>query len=265
MHISKNIVINPIENGSNAKRTLERFYIKNSFKNYIEDFMKHEKGSAFIPQYKYYIMDIVTDYIDGLFTLPQLWFLYMANAIENPLWFYEDIYDRQMNVIKAIDDNATEEDDLDDIEIFKKNVKNLDPVVFNMLNDLIYYSHIFDDITGWEGLAYPKMIEDEKECIKELIHLRFACNALEKVEKICDKYYHINDRITELTKNGIEVRPCWVRSGGVYTEFYMFGKKEIRVQIAASKFKGKGNRKNKSALCAVIPMPKIISMNPCKL
>ncbi len=262
MHISKDMVIKPIENEISAKRTLERFYIKNFFKNYIDNSMKPDTYyTFFVPEYKYYIMDLVIDYIDGLFTLPQLLFLYRSNSIEDPMWDYEDIKDRQINVIKDIDTYACEEDDLDDIDLFKERVMKLDPIVFNLLNDLIYQSGIFIDWTFWEGTVYPKMIEDENECSQEIDAIKNACSTLGKIEKICDKHYHINERIAALNKEGIKIRPCWVGSGGVYTEFYMYGKKEIRVQIAASKFKGKGTGKNKSALCAVIPMPKILSLN----
>jgi len=78
------------------------------------------------------------------------------------------------------------------------------------------------------------------------------------IKDTCKKHYHINSRIAELTKEGIEVKPCWVKSGGVNSLFYMYGKKEIRVQVAASKFKGKGNCKSKSALCAVLPLPRLL-------
>jgi hypothetical protein len=262
MHICSDLAINPLENGSSAKRELERFYMKNYFKNYIEMAMKPDTDFwVFIPDYKYYIMDMIIDHIDGLFTLPQLWFLYKANCCEDPRWNYEDIIDRQVNVIKYLDEYAIDEDDLDDIEIFKKNIKELSPIVFNILNDLIYDSGIFTDYTYYEGYTYPKMITDENECIKELNDINNACTSLEKIESICEKYHYIEDRVAALTKDCIDVRPCWVRSGGVNTEFYLPRKKEIRVQIAASKFKGKGNGKNKSALCAIIPMPKILSMN----
>jgi hypothetical protein len=87
---------------------------------------------------------------------------------------------------------------------------------------------------------------------------------MEKIGTICKKFYRISDRVAALKGEGFEIKPCWVGSGGVNSAFYMYNLKEIRVQIAASKFKGNGNSKSKSALCAVMPFPKFLHKNCIK-
>lgn len=263
MIVHKKIAIKPLENGSSAKKTLERFYVHNCFKNYLNRISRPDGTSSYsIPNYKYHVMSQVVDYIDGLFTLPQLYCLFNASCDAMGGWNfdYTDLIDFKSFAIEYINDEAESDNDLDDIENFKKNVSELNPIVFNVLNDLFYQSDMFDE-DYWNGYRYPKISEDESVCSIELKELARTYTALKQIESICKKFSHIDDRVAALTRAGYEINTCWVGSGGVNSTFYMYNKKEIRIQIAASKFKGNGNSKSKSALCAVIPYPTFLHKN----
>jgi len=263
MIINRKIATEPLENGSSAKRMLEKFYIQNCIENEFNDISRPDGTYPnTIPNYKYHVMSQVVDYLDGLFTLPQLYCIFNIIDIELAGWFndYTSFDDLKPFIIKYIDEVAEYENDLDDIEIFKKNVSELNPILFTVLNDLFYESGIFDE-DYWEGYRYPKISNDENECSTELKELIRTYAALEKIESICKKYYHIDDRVAAITREGYEIKPCWVGSGGVNSTFYKYNKKEIRIQIAASKFKGNGNSKSKSALCVVIPYPTFLHKN----
>lgn len=259
----KELAIAPLENGNSAKRMLEKFYIQNCFENYLKSISKPDgRFSHSFPNYKYHIMSQVIDYLDGLFTLPQLYCLFTAIDIEISGWNinYNAYYDFKPYAIEYINKVAKVENDLDDIKIFKKNVLEMNPVILKVLNDLFYESEMFDEDYG-EAYRYPKISKDENVCSNELKELSWTHAALEKIEKICKEFNKVDDRVAALTNDGFEVKPCWVGSGGVNSIFYMYNKKEIRIQIAASKFKGNGNRKSKSALCAVIPYPTFLHKN----
>jgi hypothetical protein len=263
MLIQKKIATEPSENGSSAKMMLERFYVKNCFENYLNNISKPDSTSpCSIPNYKYHVMSQVVDYIDGLFTLPQLYCLFNASNYLIGSWAndYTVLNDFKISAIKYINEEAKAENDLGDIDRFKKNVTELNPIVFTVLNDLFYESELFDEDYG-EGYRYPKISEDEKVCSTELKELKWTYAALKQIEEISQRFSHIDDRVSALTSAGYEIKPCWVSSGGVNSTFYMYYKKEIRIQIAASKFKGNGNNKNKSALCAVIPYPSFLHKN----
>jgi hypothetical protein len=263
MIIHKEIAAKPLETGSSAKRMLEKFYVQNSFENYLKrisgpDGTYHHS----IPNYKYHVTSQVVDYIDGLFTLPQLYCIFNASLDDLGGWIYDYtvLNDFKTYAIECINEEDKYENDLDDIEKFKKNVAELNPIIFNVLNDLFYESGIFDE-DYWEGYRYPVISEDENQCSTELKELIWTYAALEKIDGICKKFYHIDDRVAALTSNGYEIKPCWVGSGGVNSAFYKYNKKEIRIQIAASKFKGNGKSKSKSALCVVIPYPTFLHKN----
>jgi hypothetical protein len=177
---------------------------------------------------------------------------------------YTSFVDFKHYVVNYITEEAKHENDLGDIEDFKEKLLALNPLIFNVLNDLLYESCLFDN-DDWDGYRYPKISNDEKECIIEFQELRQAYDALEEIESICKKFHYVDDRVTALTQSGYEIKPCWVDSGGVMSTFYMYNKKEIRIQIAASKFMGIGNSKSKSALCVVIPYPKFLHNNRIKL
>jgi hypothetical protein len=263
MIIHKEIATKPLENGSSTKKILENFYIKNSFENHLKSISQPDGTYHHsIPNYKYHVTSQVIDYIDGLFTLPQLYCIFNEINFELGGWVldYTSFDDLKPFIIKWINRVAKDDNDLGDINNFKKNVSELNPIIFTVLNDLLYESGIFDE-DNWQGYRYPKISEDEDECSNELKELIETYSALEKIEAICKKFYHINERVAALTSDGYEVKLCWVGSGGVNSTFYKYYKKEIRIQIAASKFKGKGDSKNKSALCAVIPYPAFLHRN----
>jgi hypothetical protein len=259
----KKIAAEPLENGSSAKKMLERFYVQNCFETYLNSISRPDRTFHHtIPNYKYYVISQVVEYIDGLFTLPQLYFLFNASLYDLSGWHYDYnvLNEFKTFAIENINEFAKCDNDFDDIENFKKNVSELNPIVFTVLNDLFYESEMFDEDYG-EGYRYPKISEDENVCSTELKELIRTYAALKQIEEICKKFSHIDDRVTALTSAGHEIKPCWVGSGGVNSTFYMYNKKEIRIQIAASKFKGNGNSKSKSALCAVIPYPTFLHKN----
>jgi hypothetical protein len=267
MIIHRKIATTPLENGSSARRMLERFYVQNCFENHLKSISRPDGTyHRSLPNYKYHVMSQVVDYVDGLFTLPQLYCIFTASEHEIGGWIYDYTLfnDFKSQAIKYIDKVAEDENDLDEIENFKKNVLELNPIVFTVLNDLFYESGMFDN-DYWEGYRYPKISEDENECSIELKELIQTDAAIEKIEDICKNYYHIDDRLAALKNEGYEVKSCWVGSGGVNSTFYLYNKKEIRIQIAASKFKGNGSSKSKSALCAVIPYPTFLHKNRIKI
>jgi hypothetical protein len=262
MVINRELATKPFENGESAKRILERFYVKNCFENYLSSIYKPDNEySTSIPDYKYHIMSQVIDYTDGLFTLPQLYCIFNASLIELEGWKYDYTVfnDFKDFIIHYIDKVVENKDELEDVENFKNNISGLNQVVFTILNDLLYESNIFDD--DYEDYRYPYIGEDENVCSGELRELIWTHDALGKIKDMCKKFNRINDRVDALTSEGFEIKPCWVGSGGVGSAFYMFKNKEIRIQIAASKFKGNGNSKSKSALCAVIPYPTFLHKN----
>ena len=263
MIIHRKIATEPLKNGSSAKKILERFYVKNCFENYLNSISLPDNTSPYsTPNYKYHVMSQVIDYVDGLFTLQQLYCLFNAINDEIGGWTndYTILNDFKTYAIEYIDEEAESDNDLDDIENFKKNVSELNPIVFTVLNDLFYESEIFDEDYG-EGYRYPKISEDEDICSTELKELKWTYAALKEIEEISQRFCHIDQRLGAITSAGYEIKPCWVSSGGVNSTFYMYNKKEIRIQIAASKFKGNGSNKNKSALCAVIPYPSFLHKN----
>lgn len=263
MLIHKKIATEPLENGSSAKMMLERFYVQNCFENYLNNISKPDSTSpCSTPNYKYHVMSQVIDYINGLFTLQQLYCLFNAINDEIGGWInhYTVLNDFKTYAIEYINKIAEVDNDLNDIENFKKNVSELNPIIFTVLNDLFYESEMFVEDYG-EGYRYPKISEDENVCSIELKELKWTYAALKQIESICKKFSHIDDRVAALTSAGYEIKTCWVGSGGVNSTFYMYNKKEIRIQIAASKFKGNGNNINKSALCTVIPYPTFLHKN----
>lgn len=263
MIINRQIAIKPLEDGNCAKKKLERFYVQNCFKNHMNNVNQpYVKNRRSIPKNDSRITSQVIEHIDKLFNLPQLYCIFYACNEEIGGWNfnYALISEYKTHVVKYVNEFAEEFNDLGDIEKFKKNLADLNPIIFNVLNDLFYESQIFDE-DNFDGYRYPKISEDENECQTELEELIWTYNALERIEDICNKFYKIDDRVAALTDEGYDIKPCWVGSGGVSSTFYMYNKKEIRIQIAASKFKGSGNSKSKSALCAVIPYPSFLHKN----
>ncbi len=242
MIIHKRIAVKPLANGNSAKKMLEDFYIRNSFENYYNQISQGDKKDKSNREYELYVTGQVIDYIDGVFTLPQLHCIFEASTDELGGWKigFPSMFDFKNYLIKEyIDKVAKYNPDLDDIENFKKNVSDLNPVIFSLLNDILYESYIFDDGTCDE-YKYPIISDDETECLKELKELKWTYDTLERIDCICKKFYHIDDRVAALTSDGYEIKPCWVGTGGVNSTFYKYNKKEIRIQIAASKFKGNG-------------------------
>jgi hypothetical protein len=253
----------PLKDGNSAKKMLERFYVQNRLENYLKTLeCPDDKPDDVNSNYKIYVMAQVMEYIDGFFTLPQLYCIFNASISDLGGWKYDysTMEEFKPFLLKYISEDAEYENDLVDIENFKMNVLKLNPIIFTVLNDILYTAGLFDN-DYWEGYKYPEISDDEKECSDELQELIRTHDALEKVGAICKNIYRIDDRVSALTREGFEVKPCWVGSGGVNSSFYMYKTKEIRVQIAASKFKGNGNNKSKSALCAIIPYPKFLHKN----
>jgi hypothetical protein len=267
MILQKKIAIAPLKIGDSTKRMLERFHIQNNFEIYLKSIGHPDKNSLGIkPNYQHHLMSQVMNYIDGLFTLPQLYCIFNASLRFFNSWGYgyTSLDEFKPFLISFINEEDEYENDLDDIVIFKKNVLELNSIIFTVLNDLLYEAGLWD-ADYCEGYKYPEISDDEKECSIDFQELIRTYNALEKIGTVCEKVYHIDDRVAALTKEGYEIKPCWVGSGGVKSTFYMYKKKEIRIQIAASKFKGNGNSKSKSALCAIIPYPKFLHKNCVKL
>jgi hypothetical protein len=87
--------------------------------------------------------------------------MFMANEPEGAGWFYSDLNHYKMNVIKYIDESAKRTHDLGDVECFKRKVMELNPVIFNVLNDLMYYSQLFWDAEN-EEFKYPEIEESQE-------------------------------------------------------------------------------------------------------
>lgn len=266
MITNRKMAIEPSKDEDSAKMMIERFYLQNCFENYLISIKQSYRiYHHSIPDYKYQIMSQFLDFIDEVFTLPQLYCIFTASRFEFTIWGYNEseLNDLKTGIIKCINEYAKCNNDLGDINNLKKNVSELSPIVFTLLNDLFHESDIFCG-DGVDGYKYPKISEDETECSTEFKELIQTYAALENIESICKKFYFIEDRVAALTTEGYEIQPCWVGSGGVKSTFYMYNKKEIRIQIAASKFKGNGSSKSKSALCVVIPYPAFLHNNSIK-
>jgi hypothetical protein len=161
MKSKKPIALDPSRIGNGIKRLKERFYVKNHFRNYVTENATYRDGNILYPDYRTHIMTQVIEYTKGLFTLPQLYCMFMANEPEGAGWFYSDLNHYKMNVIKYIDESIKRPHDLGDIECFKRKVMELNPVIFNVLNDLMYYSQLFWDAEN-EEFKYPEIEESQE-------------------------------------------------------------------------------------------------------
>jgi hypothetical protein len=161
MYPNKNFVYDPSKNEYGINRLKERFFILNHFRNYVSENAINENTRIQYPEYRTHIMIQVIEYTKGLFTLPQLYCMFMANKYDGKRWSYCVLNDLKMNVLNYIDEVAEHENDLSDIECFKKKVMELNPIIFNVLNDLIYYSQLFWD-SEKEEFKYPT-IDDVTE------------------------------------------------------------------------------------------------------
>lgn len=255
MNTNSNITIKPLESGYSANRLIEILFIENHFKNYLT-------ASAVInffeePDFKTRAYIQVVKYTKGLFSLEQLSYIFLANADESDYWEYEELDDKKKRILKYIDNISMGDKDLVGNEIFKRKIMDLNPIVFSLLDELIHESLLFWDKEA-KAYGYPDIEEYKREYLLNIQELSSANLTIEKAKDICRRYHCIDNRIAALNKEGLNIKTCWVKSGGVTTVFYMKGKKEIRIQIAASKFKGTGDAKNKSALCVVLPLPKLL-------
>lgn len=156
MYSNSKIAIDPSTNGHSAKRLKERFYIQNHFRNYVKENATYQNSSILHPDYRTHIMLQVIEYSKGLFTLPQLHCMFMANESEGAGWSYGQLNNFKMNVLIYIDKVVKLTPDLGDIECFKKKVMELNPIVFNVINDLMYYSKLFKDAENNEYM-YPEI------------------------------------------------------------------------------------------------------------
>lgn len=235
----------------------EMVFIETYLKNYL---MATAKLNSFNePDFETRTYLQIVEYIKGLFSLEELYYICLANSTEWAYWKYEELDDLKRNILHFIDYSSWLDDYLGDIEIYKRKVMDLNPIILNLLHELLRVSYLFFD----EEIGDFICPDIEKYLLNA--ELNNTNLTIEKAKNICIRYHNIDSRIAALIKEGLNIKPCWVKSGGVTSVFYMKGKKEIRIQIAASKFKGNGNCKSKSALCVVIPYPTILHKNRIRI
>jgi hypothetical protein len=150
------------KNAVSAKNMKEMAYIRNHFQNYIKEHAVYRNNSTNYPDYQTHIFTQVMEYTDGLFTLPQLYLLFIANCDDGIGWQYKNLSYYKMHVLEEIDNDVYESYDFGDIPEFCRKVMELNPIIFNILNELIYYSHLFWNKKD-EMYGYPDMKEIESK------------------------------------------------------------------------------------------------------
>jgi hypothetical protein len=160
--INDSNVVTRQKDESNALRLLERQYVLNHFKDYVKRHSYYTIEGTMHPNYIADIMTQVIIYTDGLFTLPQLFFLYKSMQSYGEDWSSEGLYVLKHDAVNWINKVAREEDDLGDIKSFLKKILSTNPIVFNALIYLIYDSHLFWDYET-EDYIYPEFENFEKQ------------------------------------------------------------------------------------------------------
>jgi hypothetical protein len=145
METNFKIAADPSLIGHSTKRLKERFFILNHFKNFIYKSANNQNSCILRSDYSTHIMNQVFEYTKGLFTLPQLYCMFMANKHNGTGWDYQRLNEYKIEVLKCIDLESSTEHDLGDIGNFKRKIMELNPIIFNVLNDLIFASHLFWD------------------------------------------------------------------------------------------------------------------------
>jgi hypothetical protein len=140
--------------GFETKKMIESAYLRNHIWYFL---LKNNLG---IPgeDYKTHIMTLVFEYSIGLFSLPQLYCMFMAVKHNGKYWSFNKSNRLKIDVLIYIDQVATKEHQLGNIENFKRKIMELNPVVFNVLNDLLCSSQIFWDDKRKE-FRYPQILE----------------------------------------------------------------------------------------------------------
>jgi hypothetical protein len=225
----------------------------NHFKNYIKATAHYDCNNC--PDFETLIKTQVIESTKGLFSLPQLFCIYWANFSEFGMCNSEELKDLKSSILDEIDREVKEKVNLGNIKDFKKKITELDTIVLSILDEILR-----DSIKTYDNYGYlrPEFDNDQRAFLTELQNAHNTNDAIKKIQDTCVKNSRVDTRIERIKEAGIEVKQCWVRSGGVTSVFFMEGKKEIRVQVAASKFKGNGTKKSKSALCAVLPLPEFL-------
>jgi hypothetical protein len=231
-----------------VKDNREKIFIYNHFKNYIQKLETSKEPWGYEPDLKVRIYPDLIERTKGLFNLIQLYYIYLEDVVGA---YKKNEPNRMFEHVGNFFGNS-----FGDIPEFFKNVLDLDTILLEMLFQLMEDSQLFCDEKGNEEI--PVISEDENEFLIAIERLNYTYAAIKKTKDFCRKLHPISSRIKELTREGFNIQPCWVDSGGVNSIFFLNNKKEIRIQIAASKFKGKGNCKNKSALCVVLPFPSLL-------
>jgi hypothetical protein len=230
-----------------VKDNREKIFIYNHFKNYIQINKTGNELGGYDADFKLRLYSHLIERTKGFFNLTQLYYIYL----ENVLGSYRQCEPKELH--EYVERHFGK--DFGDIPKFFKNVLDLDTILLEILYQLMWDSELFCDEEGYAEI--PVISEDENEFLIAIEKLNYTYAAIKKTKDICSKIHRISGRIKELSSEGYDIKPCWVDSGGVNSIFFLYNKKEIRIQIAASKFKGKGNCKSKSALCVVLPFPSL--------
>jgi hypothetical protein len=147
MGINNKIANKHSKNAFSAKRIKEMAYIRNHFENYIKENVTYMNKSLLYPDYKTQIMTQVIEYTDGMFTLPQLYIIYLANSSNLMGWSYDKLSSYKVNVLKEIDEALVKKSNsknvLGDVEEFRRKVMELNPIIFHALSELMYNSNMF--------------------------------------------------------------------------------------------------------------------------
>jgi hypothetical protein len=156
METNKKIVVDPSYKGLSEKRLTERFYLQNHFRNYLQNSANYQSGSILYPDYRVHIMTQVAEYTKGLFSLPQMYCMFMANRQNGTGWSLQEINRLKINVLTYINLESMKGHKIGDIENFKRKIMELNPIIFIVLNDLICSSHLFWDVERKE-FRYPRI------------------------------------------------------------------------------------------------------------
>lgn len=148
------------KNTFSAKRNKEMAYIRNYFTNYVKEHATYRNNSTLYPDYKTHIFTQVIEYTDGMFTLPQLYLIFMANQEDGIGWDYKELSYFKMRVLEEIYETTENEKDTWDINDFSRKIMELNPIIFNVLNELMYHSEMFWDAKD-ERFYFPDIEEIE--------------------------------------------------------------------------------------------------------
>ena len=153
---------------SNAKRTLERYYLRMHVRDYIErNFMGHKSNAYICDSYKANIMTKVFNHVHEFITIPRLHCIFMANRFGGRDKNYRELNELKTNVLNYIDEVAKEPNELGDVASFRAHIENMHPIILDVVNYFTYDSGLFYDAESMEYI-YPDIEYIEEQIMNSL-------------------------------------------------------------------------------------------------